>query len=300
VSDRNFRDLVAGNNQARRFLCVGLDPQMELAEDIPQLQMAHLGDMRRKLLAFVGDIVDATADVAGMYKPNLWFWLQYGPEGFEALIDICAYIHEKSPEAILTLDLKGGDIDDTNGRALKLVRDLCHADAATIHNYMGMVGMSPYLNDPTFGSFALVRTSNPGADEMQKLPVAYYEDDGSIGGTNPLFEVIAQKLWLDWNTNGNVGAVAGASPDSIGDLAAVRAAFHGAKLPILCPGVGKQGGSAGEAFKAGSDADGQNIWINLSSDITHAHRKEKYEGMHWAEAAGAHAAKVNSEILATA
>lgn len=295
--ERDFRELVALNNELKRFVCVGLDPQMEVTSDL----RINADSMFDRLVRFVSPIIDATADVAGMYKPNLWFYLQYGPEGLAALEEICARIHDVAPTAILTLDLKGGDIGDTNGRALKLVRERCNADAATIHNYMGMVGMSPYLDDPTFGSFALVRTSNPGADEFQrrKVLLTQAEIDAGMGVSDhaDMFEVVAHAVATDWNTRGNVGAVAGASPDSIEDLAAVRAALSSG-VPVLCPGVGKQGGSASIAFVAGSDGDRENIWINQSSDITHAHRKPEYAGMNWGEAAAAQANQTNAEILA--
>ena len=60
------------------FLCVGLDPDIK---KIPQ----HLLKEENPLLAFNKAIIDATAQYAVAYKPNLAFYESLGVEGWVAM-----------------------------------------------------------------------------------------------------------------------------------------------------------------------------------------------------------------------
>jgi uridine monophosphate synthetase len=103
----------------------------------------------------------------------------------------------------------------------------------------------------------VVRTSNPGADEMQDIETAEGE---------PLYVTLTRKIVEGWNQAGNVGLVAPATDPRV--LADVRqAAPH---VPILCPGVGAQGGDLEAAVEAGLDAEGAGHLINVSRAIMEA------------------------------
>ena len=89
----------------------------------------------------------------------------------------------------------------------------------------------------------------------------------------PLYEWMAIRA-SEWNANGNLGLVVGAtSPDQ---LRAVRRRCPG--MPILIPGIGAQGGELEASVKNGIErgADGQtaspNVLINSARGIIYADR----------------------------
>ena len=67
---------------------------------------------------------------------------------------------------------------------------------------MGGDSLQPFLDDATRGSFILCKTSNPGSNDLQILPVA---------GAATVFEEVAKLAQDRWNSNGNVGLVVGAT-----------------------------------------------------------------------------------------
>src|SRR5258708_13115358 len=87
---------------------------------------------------------------------------------------------------------------------------------------MGRDSLDPFLRRPERGVFVLCRTSNAGSSDLQELPV-----DGT-----PLFLRVAE-LANQWNTNDNVGLVAGATFPP--DIRRIRAVCPG--LPLLVPAI---------------------------------------------------------------
>ena len=71
----------------RSFLCVGLD------SDIAKIP-SHLLEEEDPVFAFNKAIVDATAEVAIAYKPNIAFYECRGVEGWRSLEKTVAYIKE--------------------------------------------------------------------------------------------------------------------------------------------------------------------------------------------------------------
>lgn len=294
MSSLSFEELVAFNNEHHRAVCAGLDPTLL---KIPGYHPDD--DIEQTLVDFLLPMVEVLPEVVGMIKPNFWFYAGKGSAGLRALERLFAHMQTYAPNVIKTLDLKGGDIGPTNDEAITLAFDILKADAVTLHNYMGMQGMKPYLDRGEKGCFVLVRTSNQGADVIQKLPVQLDAreavrlgfQESAIFQPDPmyLFEFMARHLAVDWNFNGNVGAVAGCTEHSIEDLATIRR-LMGQGAYILSPGAGKkQGGDANDAFEKGCDKQGGSIAVNSSSGITHAHLQEQYEGFVPAEAALAEA-----------
>lgn len=262
MSDGSFADLVEYNNGLHRAVCAGLDPTLS---KIPGYKPGD--DIDRVLTEFLLPMIEALPEVAAMIKPNIWFYLAHGWRGLKALETLFEHMHIHAPNVIKTLDLKGGDIGATNDQAIALAFDLLGADAVTLHNYMGMQGMKPYLDRGDKGCFVLVRTSNPGADVIQKLMVQpdremavhlgmLHEGSILVPDQLPFFEFLAWHLSVDWNFNGNIGVVAGCTEHSIGDLTTIRE-LMGPAVYILSPGAGKkQGGDANDAFEKGCNEDG--------------------------------------------
>ncbi len=269
---RDWNDLLKAQWQAKRFLCIGLDPDMT---KIP----AHLrgASPRETIVAFNSAIIDATGDIAGFYKPNTAFYEAYGEEGWAALRETIRYIHTAAPTVPVILDAKRGDIGNTNEGYVRSIFDDLEADAVTLHPYLGAESIAPFLSRSDKGVIVLCRTSNPGAGEFQDLIV-----DGE-----PLYKRVAKDVVASWNAKGNCALVVGATYPE--ELAQVRdIAPH---LPILIPGIGVQGGDLTAAVKAGRDSNGQGFIISASRSILYASNGEDF-----AEAARSEAQEMDSAI----
>ena len=220
------------------LLCVGLDPRPE--------RLAP-GD---GLYEFGRRIVDATAGLACVYKPNFAFYESAGPEGLEALRRTVAYVHEAARVPVI-LDAKRGDIGSTAEAYARAAFEVWGADALTVSPYLGGDSVAPFTAYADRGVFLLCHTSNPGATDLQTLRV-----EG-----RPLYEVVAQKAAL-WGT----GLVVGATYPA----ALARARALAPEAWILLPGVGAQGGDLEAALAAGLRADGLGVVVNSSRGIIYA------------------------------
>jgi orotidine-5'-phosphate decarboxylase len=114
----------------------------------------------------------------------------------------------------------------------------------------------------------------------------------------PIYLHVADKIirWHDLNP-GNVGAVVGATAIPELEHIAQKFVMSGKQIPLLIPGVGKQGGSAKEVMaalrKVGYNLD--IVRINSSSELNFAWEKEdKKED--YAGAAARALKRLNEEI----
>jgi orotidine-5'-phosphate decarboxylase len=224
-------------------------------------------------------IVDATKDLVCAYKPNIAFYEALGLEGLEALRDTVAHIREVAPDVVLLCDAKRGDIDSTSAKYAEAMFDYWGFDAVTVNGYLGEDSLLPFLNYADKGVFVLCRTSNPSAYEFQDITISPDASEvaaGDNGRKMPLYEWMAIRS-SEWNANGNLGLVVGAtSPDQ---LRTVRRRCPG--MPILIPGIGAQGGELEASVKNGivRSADGQgtspNVLINSARGIIYADRTSK-------------------------
>lgn len=152
-------------------LCVGLDP---FPDKIPAL----FGDARhdaRALQNFGAEIIDIAAKYAGVLKPQLGLFEPYGPEGVAAARELTALARTKG--MVVILDAKRGDIGTTAegyARATLGPAPGFDADCVTVNPYMGKDTLEPFLaiaEAQSKGVCVLVRTSNPGARDLQDLDV---------------------------------------------------------------------------------------------------------------------------------
>lgn len=246
-------------------VCVGLDPD-------PARFPEGVANDAAGTEAFLKGIVDATADLAAAYKPNSAFFEALGGDGHRVLRAVVDHAHDVS-DAIVILDVKRGDIGNTATAYAKAAFEGLDADAVTVAPYMGRDSVAPFADDPARGVFVLARTSNPGAKDLQDLPVQTPE-----GGTEPLWLQVARRI-REWDAHGNLGLVAGATwPDDVRTLRTVV----GDGVPFLLPGVGAQGGDVAAAVAAARDADGGAFVINAGRSILYASA-----GADWQEAAAA-------------
>ena len=227
---------------------MGLDPDLDA---LP----AEFDADPDEVLRFVTGVVEATAEFAAAYKPNSAFYEIMGPAGLEVLQAVIASVPEEIP---VILDVKRGDIGNTAERYATAAYDTFGAGAATVSPYMGRDSLEPFLRRGDRGVFVLCRTSNAGSSEVQEL---------NVDGT-PMFIRVAE-LANQWNENGNVGLVAGATFPP--DLARIRTVCP--ELPILVPGVGAQAGDLDGAVSAAA-GDGRDapFLVSSSRSIMHASR----------------------------
>jgi len=247
---RNFRDLIERQWADSKFVCVGLDSELEKIPPHPLWDKLVSGD---KMHSFNGEIVRLTGDIAGAYKINTAFYEAEGVSGFAAMQKTIALINSLVPRVPVILDAKRADIGNTNEGYAKMAFDLFGADAITVHPYLGGEAMTPFLRRGDKGVFVLCCTSNKGAPEFQDLKV----------NGRSLYEIVADNVTHKWNANKNCGLVAGATHPA--ELASIRTIVG--DLPLLIPGIGAQGGDVEATVKAGKDSKGGGMIINSSRGI---------------------------------
>jgi orotidine-5'-phosphate decarboxylase len=236
-------------------LCVGLDPEPTKFPD-------HIKGDANKIYDFCAAIVDATADLAVAFKPQIAYFSAHRAEGqLERLME---HMRRVAPQVPIILDAKRGDIGSTAEQYAIEAFERYGADAVTLSPFMGFDSVQPYLKHHDKGAFLLCRTSNPGGDDLQNQRLA------SVEGQPLLYEHVARLAQGPWNLNGQLGLVVGATYPK--EIERVRAlAPH---LPLLIPGVGAQGGDAQATVKAGmsgpdGDVPGTTI-VNSSRAILYA------------------------------
>jgi orotidine-5'-phosphate decarboxylase len=250
----SFADRLARAQQTSGSLvCVGLDPELtKLPKDL-----GGAGDRvpgPDSLYTFNRRVIDATADVAAAYKPQIAFYGAVGAE--EQLLASIRYIRERAPTALVILDAKRSDIGNTAEAYAREAFDRYGADAVTVNPYMGEDSVRPFLLRPDRGAILLCRTSNPGAKDFQDLSV-----DGM-----PLYRRVAALAAGHWNEHRNLMLVVGATyPREMADL---RRAHP--EVSFLVPGIGAQGGDLDATLEAGLDARGAGLLISSSRNIIYA------------------------------
>lgn len=293
MSERNWNELLAAQQAKGLFVCVGLDvatgkiPGHFMPSSMAGASgVADLSTRLPRQLEYAKEIVRATVATGfvGCFKPNLAFWK--GDQGKRDLRALIAYINELAPWIPVILDAKWGDIGNTNDGYVADLGEFYGADAVTIHNYMGMEAMKPFLDQGDKGIIVLCRTSNTGSDEFQCMDVDVPElicaelgipprviQGNSFNPVMPMYQYVAHRVAKAWNYNGNCSVVVGATYADI-ELKIVREIVG--DMPILLPGIGAQGGDLEKTVDNGHDSKGQGMIINSSRGIIFASDGEDF------------------------
>jgi orotidine-5'-phosphate decarboxylase len=190
--------------------------------------------------------IDAAGEHCAAVKPQLACFERLGAAGWEALCAVSAYAQERG--LLVIADGKRGDIDVSAAAyaqaffgetptAFGPVSGL-GADAMTVNPLLGADSMLPIVSaarERACGVFVLVRTSNPGASDVQEQRLAA---GGSV--SDRLAEMVAGlgAEGIGTRALSDVGAVVGATAPE--RLAALRERMPHAVF--LLPGIGAQGG----------------------------------------------------------
>ena len=292
VGETTFGDRIAeAVDRKRSQVLVGLDPRPELFP--VELRGEPPAEASER---FCRGIVDAVAPYVVGVKPQLAFFEALGPPGLEAFEEVCAYA--RSAGLVVLADGKRGDIGST-ARAyaaayLEPREDGGEpvADALTVNPYLGRDSVEPYLSACRRhgrGIFCVVRTSNAGSAEIQDL---------TLSDRRPLWQQVAS-LVAEWAAElvgerglSSVGAVVGAThPRAVAEARRL--------LPqsvLLLPGLGAQGATPADVARAFTSGPASAL-VAAARSVIYAYRHTDGD---WRAAAGAEAARLQSEVWAAA
>ncbi|NUM71375.1 MAG: orotidine-5'-phosphate decarboxylase [Ignavibacteriaceae bacterium] len=265
-------EIFLSNAEAGRHVCVGLDT------DITKIPAA-LRSYKDPLFAFNKMIIDATHDKAAAYKLNFAFYEAYGTPGFDSLKKTVDYIRSVSKDIFIIADAKRGDIGNTSKMYADSVFNWFGCDSITLHPYMGKDSLDPFFENQEKLNFVLALTSNKGSNDFEKIRSEEGEE---------IYKTVIRKC-RSWYPSVNCGFVVGATNpvelsenlDILGDS------------PLLIPGVGAQGGDAGEIASILGRAGRSRFLINVSRSVIYAS-----QGDDFAQRAADETDKLNSEIRA--
>ncbi len=251
--------------------------------------------MARAALRFNQEIIAAVAEHAVAVKPQLALYEQWGTTGWQVYE---ATVQTALEHGLLVIaDAKRNDIGSSAEGYAEAFLGPCsanaerrpgEADGITVNPYFGTDGVTPFLQrwERGKGVFALVRTSNPSACQIQELIV-----DGT-----PLYVHIG-RLVEEWGAScrgsseySALGAVVGATqPEAIRILREIMP-----HAIFLLPGLGAQGASADDVVKA-FDKRGMGAVVNSSRGILFAY-KDSDDPRAFATAANRAALRVKQSI----
>ena len=235
------------------ILSVGLDID---EEKIPKF----LFDYKDPYFRFNKAIINSTKDLICAYKINLAFYEAFGKKGYILLEKTIDFIPK---EIIIILDGKRNDIGNTAKKYAKALFEKLKADAVTVNPYLGSDGIKPFLEYKDKCSFILCRTSNPSAVDFQNLKAE----------NKTIYYHVASKI-KDWNKNNNCGAVVGATyPNELKEIRTIL----GDNIPLLIPGIGKQGGNVEKTVKFAVNSKDSLAIINSSRGVIYKGNDESFD-----------------------
>lgn len=281
IADKLF-DAVA----ARGPVCVGLDTSLEY---LPPAFRSGFDASDEALFQFNRRIVDATENVCACFKLQIAYYEALGLKGLRAYARTLRYIRDKG--RIVVADVKRGDIAATAEMYAKAhFEGEFEADYVTLSPYMGMDSIEPYLPYLVHhekGVFVLIRTSNPGATDIQYLE--------QKSGQRVYAEVGRQVAELGRQCVGSsgyssVGGVVGCT--HVEEARQLRRDLS--SVFFLVPGYGAQGGTAADV--ALCLADGNGGVVNSSRRILLAWKNRQDGDAHFDAYARAEAERMRDDI----
>jgi len=259
IIDRLYEEIKKKSN-----VCVGLDSHLDY---IPQAMKEKYGDLDEIIFQFNKRIIDCTEDITAIYKPQIAFYEAYGIKGLIAYKKTLEYL--RSINALSIGDIKRGDISSTADMYAKAhFEGDFETDFITINPYMGFDSITPYfkyLDGGNKGLFVLLRTSNPGAKDIEYLDVngesLYYHVGDKL-------EELGKK-YIGRSGYSLLGAVVGGT--HVDEATEIRERYK--NTFFLIPGYGAQG-AKGQDVKLYLN-EGNGGVVNSSRGIITAYKKHE-------------------------
>ena len=213
-------------------VCVGLDTHMDY---IPEVMKKEFKGLEEVVFQFNKRIIDCTEDITAIYKLQIAYYEAYGIEGLKAYKRTLEYL--KSIDALSIGDIKRGDIAATADMYAKAhFQGDFETDFITINPYMGFDSITPYLkylDGGNKGIFVLLRTSNPGAKDIEYLHV---NDEALYYHVGDKLEEMGKK-YIGKSGYSLIGAVVGGTHTD--EAIEIRERYK--NMYFLIPGYGAQG-----------------------------------------------------------
>ncbi|HEY4829483.1 MAG TPA: orotidine-5'-phosphate decarboxylase [Solirubrobacteraceae bacterium] len=208
----------------------------------------------RAVAAHCALVIEATAEQCVAVKPQVACFERLGAPGWKALADTVAVAHEHG--LLVIADAKRGDVEVTAAAYAQAFLGETPTpygpvpglgvDAMTVNPLLGRDSLDPLITTARAhgrGLFVLVRTSNPGAADVQE------QELGNGGAVSDHLADIVDAIGIAGtgaSRLSDVGAVVGATAP--GRLGALRERMP--RAIFLLPGIGAQGGRVEELASA--------------------------------------------------
>ena len=241
MSEHFGNRLVDKIRKTKSFLCVGVDPHLNLIPEIFDLNNSKF----EKVENFCYSLLDCCIGLVPAIKPQIALFEQLGPEGMSLLASLCKIAQSK--DILVIMDAKRGDIGSTSQAYANayLGKDAPFpSDALTVNPWLGLDSLEPFftkVEEAGSGLFVLTHTSNIGSKDLQEVVLQNglkcYEHLANI--LKPVVDKNEGSLGLS-----SIGLVSGATFKK----QAVELRNLLPNSPFLIPGYGTQGASAADAI----------------------------------------------------
>ena len=241
MSEHFGNRLVEKIRKTKSFLCVGLDPHLNLIPEIFDLNISKFD----KVENFCYSLLDCCVGLVPAIKPQIALFEQLGPKGMSLLASLCKMAQSK--DILVIMDAKRGDIGSTSQAYANayLGKDAPFpSDALTVNPWLGLDSLEPFftkVEEAGSGLFVLTHTSNIGSKDLQEVVLQNglkcYEHLANI--LKPIVDKNEGHLGLS-----SIGLVSGATFKK----QAIELRNLLPNSPFLIPGYGAQGASAADAI----------------------------------------------------
>ena len=234
--------LVEKIRKTKSFLCLGIDPHLDLIPEIfnDNYKVQNVSKVEKFCFSLLETVIGKIPAV----KPQIAFFEQLGPDGMSLLSSLCKYAHSK--DFLVIMDAKRGDIGSTSkayANAFLGKTAPFPSDALTVNPWLGLDSLEPFFSkaqETGSGLFILVHTSNKGSQDIQEILL-----NQNLKCYEHLANILKPRIENNKGQSGlsSIGIVSGATYKE--QSLSLRKILPSA--PFLIPGYGAQGASASEA-----------------------------------------------------
>ena len=234
--------LVEKIRKTKSFLCLGIDPHLDLIPEIfnDNYKVKNVSKVEKFCFSLLETVIGKIPAV----KPQIAFFEQLGPDGMSLLSSLCKYAHSK--DFLVIMDAKRGDIGSTSkayANAFLGKTAPFPSDALTVNPWLGLDSLEPFFSkaqETGSGLFILVHTSNKGSQDIQEILL-----NQDLKCYEHLANILKPRIENNKGQSGlsSIGIVSGATYKE--QSLSLRKILPSA--PFLIPGYGAQGASALDA-----------------------------------------------------